>query len=142
MPIYKILKEQLTEIIKDAGLSAKDNGREICGLLVYNDFFIELIKVKNKTKRGGGYSFYYKEIRFIQKSVRKTGHEIIGTFHSHPSYIATPCESDIMNALNDSLMLIIDVINKEAELWHIKNKKYRKVKFKLIESRNRGKRCK
>lgn len=62
----------------------------------------------------------------------KTDHEIIGTFHSHPTYIAEPSDGDILNAIDDSFMLIIDAMDKEVGLWYIKNQKKKKKQFELI----------
>ena len=126
------MKKQLSKMINEAVSSAGQNGREICGLLVDNGYFIELIQVNNKIKEGGGFAFYVNEIRFLQKAVNKIDHEIIGTFHSHPEYIAEPSDGDIQNALDDSLMLIIDVMDKEVELWHIKDHRKKKKQFELI----------
>ncbi len=129
---YQYLKTQLNEVIQVSAKEAKKEGKEICGLLVDNGYFIELVQVENKVKKGGGFSFYYKEIRAIQKAVKVLSHEIIGTFHSHPSYINAPGGTDIENALDDSFMLIIDVIKRKAGFWHIKNGKAREITFKLI----------
>jgi len=113
--------------------AAADGGKEICGLLVDNGYFIELIKTKNKRKTGGGFAFYSQEVRSIKVAAEKLGHEIIGTFHSHLLYIAAPGESDIANVVDDSLMLIIDVLEKKAGLWHIENQKAKKAQFILID---------
>ncbi len=133
-PKYRILQRQLRQVMTAANSSARRNGAEICGLLVYNGYFIELVKVKNKVKRGGGFSFYYNEVRFIEKAASIMGHQIIGTFHSHPYYISSPGESDIRGARDDSLMLIVDVKKREAKMWHIKNHKKRRVPFRLVIS--------
>lgn len=126
------LRKQLEQIIKESVLSAKNNGTEICGLLIDNGYFIEIVSVNNKNKVGGGFEFYVNEVKFIEKAVTKLNHEIIGTFHSHPTYIAKPGTSDIENAVNDSLMLIIDVMDKKTALWHIIDKKIKKRKFELL----------
>ena len=129
---YKISKSNLDRMIIEAVMAAKKNGLEICGLLIFNGYFIELVKVRNKIKRGGGFEFYVNDIRFLQKATKKIDHEIIGTFHSHPEYIAKPSESDIYNALDDSFMLIIDTVDQEVNLWHIKNLKKKRIQFELI----------
>jgi proteasome lid subunit RPN8/RPN11 len=130
---YKFIKSQLNKAIDEAVHSAAEGGKEICGLLLDNGYFIEIIQVKNKVKRGGGFAFYSKEIRNIQASAERLGHTIIGTFHSHPYYIAAPGDSDIRNTVNDSLMLIIDVLKKKAGLWHIKDKEKVKLKISLLK---------
>ena len=129
--IYRITKNQLDEITKAATSSATRGGREICGLLMDNGYFIELIRAKNMIRKGGGFQFNSTEIRTIQTAAKQLNHKIIGTFHSHPAYLAVPSDSDIRCTLDDSLMLIIDVLGKKAALWHIKDKKKRKVRFGL-----------
>ncbi|MDO9214426.1 MAG: Mov34/MPN/PAD-1 family protein [Methylococcales bacterium] len=132
---FKFLNEQVLEIIKEAEVSASIKvASEICGLLVDNGYFIELIKVKNKTKKGGGFSFYYNEIRLLQSALQIMNHEIIGTFHSHPLYIAKPSESDIHNSNDDSYMLIIDVLDKEIGFWYIKNSHATKINYEIISA--------
>ena len=129
---YRILKKDIEQIFKDATVAANNDGIEICGLLIYNGFFIELLKVRNKNKRGGGFAFYSSEIKLLQKAVNMLNHEIIGTFHSHPAYIAEPSESDIAYALDDSYMLIIDVLDKKVALWYIKGLTKKKINIELI----------
>jgi proteasome lid subunit RPN8/RPN11 len=133
MKQYKFLKSELDKFINKAILSAAKDGKEICGLLADNGYFIEIIQTKNKIKNGGGFAFYYKEVRQIVAAAEKLGHEIIGTFHSHASFIAKPGENDIACAEDDSLMMIIDVIGKQAALWHIKDMDIKELKFKTIK---------
>jgi proteasome lid subunit RPN8/RPN11 len=127
-----LLKAQVNSLIQEAILFADKNGQEICGLIIDNGYFLELIQTRNKVRNGGGFAFYSSEIKAIQKSVNILYHEIVGTFHSHPSYIAEPGKSDIENTLDDSLMLIIDVTNRDFGLWYIKNYEKQKVDFELI----------
>jgi len=129
---YKFLKRQIENIINEAVLAAKD-GNEICGLLVDRRNYIEIIQTRNKIKRKGGFSFYYGEVRNITTAAKKLGHEIIGTFHSHTSYIAKPGDNDIAGAVDDSLMLIIDTVDKNFALWRIKSMRVRKIKYLLID---------
>jgi proteasome lid subunit RPN8/RPN11 len=133
MQKYRVLKSQLHKIIREAIEAAKENGSEICGLLVDNGYFIEIIQTRNRIKRGGGYAFYTNEVKSIHAAAKKLGHQIVGTFHSHPLYIASPSESDIENAVDDSIMLIIDVLDKKTGLWHIKNLKKRELGLTLIK---------
>ncbi len=129
---YRFLKKQVQKIIKKAKQTAKNNGTEICGLLVDNGYFLELLSVKNRSKKGGSFQFCQQEVQFIEKAVKKMNHKIIGTFHSHPYYIAKPSDSDIEDAFDDEVMLIIDVLDGKVGLWYIKDKKTKKLKFKLI----------
>lgn len=109
---------------------AKNDGKEICGLLVDNGYYVDLIQVKNKIERGSSFAFYVNEIRAIQKAVSTLNYEIIGTFHSHPVGLAEPGKSDIENTHNDSYMIIFGVMEKEIELWYI-DKNYKTIKDKM-----------
>lgn len=129
---FKLLNTQVTVVIESAIIAAESDA-EICGLLVDNGYFIELIQVKNKSKKIGSFSFYMNEINFIEKAVRYMKHEIIGTFHSHPFSTYYPSKSDILNTYDDSFMLIIDVTRKSLGFWYIKDNGSKKVKFDIIE---------
>ncbi len=125
---------QIKKAVQDAISAAKNNGRETCGLLVDNGYFVELIPTKNKAKKGGAFAFYFSEIRQIQKAVNILNREIIGTYHSHPISTCEPGESDIVNAVDDSFMLIIDVMNEKIGLWKIKNKRAKKITYLLLNN--------
>jgi hypothetical protein len=58
----KIRRASLYRTSKLAEQAAKNNGEEICGLLVNNGYFFESILAKNKRKTGGGFAFYVNEI--------------------------------------------------------------------------------
>jgi hypothetical protein len=49
-------------------------------------------------------------------------YEIMGPFYSHPVGLAEPGKSDIYYAVDDSLMLIFDVLGKTCGLWLIQRK--------------------
>jgi proteasome lid subunit RPN8/RPN11 len=132
MPSYRVRRQDLTGLVAHAVRVAKHAGREICGLLVDNGFFLELVLLENKVRRGGGFAFYVKQVRKIQAGAKALGHEIVGTFHSHPAYVATPGESDIAGALDNSLMLIIDVCGKACVLWRIRSGRATKLPLKLV----------
>src|SRR5512138_2697259 len=102
----KFLASQLRQISKEARDAAKANGAEICGLILYNGHQCELVQVRNKAKRGGGFAFYYSEVRCIQKIAEVCQHEIVGTFHSHPVGLPQPGKTDLQNAVENSIMLI------------------------------------
>ena len=129
---YRLKKKQLHNLINDSVSASRDHGKEVCGLIVDTGYFLELIQVRNRIKRGGSFAFYVGEINKIERAVSTLGYEIVGTFHSHPYYIAKPGESDLAAAEDNELMLIIDSLNKEAMLWKVKNKSAKKVKFQLI----------
>lgn len=129
----RLLRSSLGRASKQARQAARYNGEEICGLLIDNGYFLELVHVKNKCKTGGGFAFYIHEIRAIKKMAAAFDHEIVGTFHSHPLGLAEPGKSDIYYAINNSLMLIFDVLGKTFALWHIQGKKAKLVEYDIIE---------
>lgn len=110
----------------------KKDGAEICGLLIDNGYFIDLIQVKNKSKRIGSFAFYENEIKLLEKAVHFMKHEIIGTFHSHPFSTNIPSKSDILNTYDDSFMLIIDVIRQDLGFWYIKDQDKTQIEFNIL----------
>ena len=128
----RILRVDADNILKKAITAANDDGIEICGLLVDNGYFLEIVQTQNECSHGGGFSFCSSEIIDIEKAAKILGHNVVGTFHSHPTYIAIPSQSDIENTPSNSFMLIIDVINEEFRLWYIKNLKITNVKLRFI----------
>jgi proteasome lid subunit RPN8/RPN11 len=129
----KVLKTDLMRAIRKARKTARNGGREIAGLLIYNGHFMELLETRNTYQKGGHFQYDERQIKTIMKAVKELGHEIVGTFHSHPAYIAKPGEGDLNGALEDSLMLVIDCINSEARLWRIKAGKARNVNMEIFE---------
>jgi len=129
---YLIREPRLDELIKRAVRAAKKGSKEICGLIVDNKCCLDLIECKNKSRREASFSFYFEEVRRIVKAAGILNYEAVGTFHSHPAGLAEPGTGDVANAVNDSLMLIFDCTDRKAKLWHIKNGKAKKLKFKMI----------
>lgn len=121
--------------MKHAVAVAKNGSREITGLIVDNGYCLDLIECKNKSRCPAICSFYYREVRQIVKAAETLSYEVAGTFHSHPFSLAEPGSSDIKNAVNDSLMLILDCTDQEAKLWHIKKGKATELKFKRLKER-------
>jgi proteasome lid subunit RPN8/RPN11 len=107
-------------------------GREICGFLIDNGYYLHPWLTKNRRKTPGGFSYYASEVKELEKITKKLGIEIVGTFHSHPVSEAVPSPNDVKYAENDSLMLIFDCVGNEGRLWHIKDRQYRKEKIELI----------
>ncbi len=129
----KVLKKDLMRAIRKARKTARNGGREIAGLLIYNGHFMELLETRNTYHKGGHFQYDERQIKTIMKAVKELSHEIVGTFHSHPAYIAKPGEGDLKGAVEDSLMLVIDCINSEARLWRIKAGKARNVNMEILE---------
>lgn len=128
----RLIKKDLLRLIQKARKVARDDGREIAGLLIHNGHHIEILETRNTYHGGGHFRFDERQIKAIEKAVRDLGHEIIGTFHSHPVSKAEPGPGDIRGALDDSLMLIIDCIGNEASLWKIRNGKARKMHMEIV----------
>jgi len=128
----RFLTPQFKRILVEARRLAKLNGIEVCGLILDNGLFLELVQTKNKSRHGGGFSFYFSEVRAIRKLAGLCAHEIVGTFHSHPAGLPEPGPGDLRNAVDDSLMLIFDVLGRSARLWHVKDQRARHARFSLI----------
>ena len=129
----KLIKKDVMELIRKARKAARDDGKEIAGLLIHNGHFLEIMETRNVCEKSGHFRFDEKQIKAIKKAVRELDHEIVGTFHSHPAYFAKPGDTDIKWAVDDSLMLIIDCMDREARLWRIRDGKAREVNMEMIE---------
>jgi len=99
-------------------VTRRDFGREICGFLIDNGYYLHLWLTKNRRKTPGGFSYYTGEVNELEKVTKRLGIEIVGTFHSHPASEAVPGPNDVKYAENDSLMLIFDCTGSEGRLWH------------------------
>lgn len=126
------LKQQLSSILRLSKIAAKNGGREVCGLLLDNGHFVEIVQLTNRVKEGGGFAFLKREIRLIEKFEAISYHKIVGTFHSHPYYLAKPGENDIENAVDGSVMMIIDVIGKQIGVWRILQKQAQAMDYKIL----------
>jgi len=130
---WKIRRSDYIRLLSLSRLETKrDFGREICGFLIDNGYFLHLWLTRNKRREPGGFSYYMREVKELESITKKLGIPIVGTFHSHPTSEAIPGPNDVKYAANDSLMLIFDCIGNEGGLWHIKDGRYRKKKIELI----------
>ena len=129
----KLIKKDVTQLIRRAKKVARDDGSEISGLLIHNGHFIEVLETNNVREEGGHFCFDEKQIKVIKRAAKELGHEIVGTFHSHPAYFAEPGEADIEEAVDDSLMLIIDCMDSKARLWRIKDGRAKEAIMEMIE---------
>ena len=114
---WRILKGELDDAVRRAVLAAARK-REICGLLIDNGYFLELVFMRNKSRTPSKCAFYFGEVMAVEKACRKVGHRIIGTFHSFPASCAE-AEGDghIDNSVDGSLLLVISSTEKKATLW-------------------------
>jgi proteasome lid subunit RPN8/RPN11 len=129
---YRLMKQPLRKLINQAAKVSRNNGREICGLLIDNGHFLECLQVENTITHGGSFAFNMKDTNNIEKAAALLGHSIVGTFHSHPFSLAQPGDTDISEIVGPALMLIIDCLNKEERLWRIVREKAREVQFELL----------
>jgi proteasome lid subunit RPN8/RPN11 len=128
----KLLANQLQTAIREARAAARRD-EEICGLLVNNGHFLELVPVRNRARRRGGFNLDQQQTRRLQTAIRELDREIVGTYHSHPISDSRPGRSDIDNAFDGDLMLVIDCLGREATLWRITGHHARRVGFDAVD---------
>lgn len=129
----RFLFEEALSLILHARMEAADNGREACGLLVWNGHFIKIVQTRNRVRNGGSFAFYPSDVRRIVRAAEVLNCEVVGTFHSHPAYLAVPSKGDVSGALDDSLLLIVDVMATEMRLWRVKRKEAAPVRFVVVD---------
>ena len=129
---YRIRRTQLRDLIKGAVLASQNGGREICGLIIDTGYSLDLKQVQNKSKRGGRFAFYVNAVKGFEKAVSLLNYHIVGTFHSHPYYIAEPAGNDLTGSEDGELMLVIDCLNSQARLWRIQHGSPKSVKYELL----------
>ncbi len=125
--------KELSRTIRRAKGLARKESKEVCGFLVHNGHFIELVETRNESTKKGHFKISKRQYHRIKTAIKTLRYDFIGSFHSHPVSEAKPGPGDIKGSENNSLMLIIDCIGNEAKLWRIKDKKAREVKYKTIE---------
>lgn len=124
-------RSDMRRLISGAAAFAKD-AREICGVLIDNGHFLQIRETRNISKERGSSKFDRRELNSINRAAEKLELKVVGTFHSHPFWFAKPGESDIQGAVDNSLMLIIDGMDKQVGLWRIKNNRGYALTFELI----------
>ncbi len=121
--IWLIERASLEQMMQKAKRDAK-RYHEICGLLVADDLRIRLIQTRNRSHQPASFSFYDREVRQIIAAAERLGLEIVGSFHSHVLSAAEPGHADLSYAPSGDLMLILDTIMRDVQLWQIpKNRK-------------------
>jgi len=130
---WRILDGELDDAVRRAVLAAARR-REICGLLVDNGYFLELVFLRNKSRMPNKCTFYFGEVRAIEKACRKMGHRIIGTFHSLPSSSAEIGDDRIENGVEGSLLFVISSTEKRATLWQTEDGLTKETQFVLLTS--------
>jgi len=130
--VYAFPRKQLRRLVKRAVKKSELSGREICGLILDNGSLLELLALKNKSQAPGSFELSWKDFKRAEQAARCLGHQVVGTFHSHPVSSAVPGPSDIQSATTGELMLIIGCWEKEAMLWRIRKGKAKKLPFREI----------
>jgi proteasome lid subunit RPN8/RPN11 len=132
--MHSIVESQFDRFLRDARRAARAiPGTEICGLLVDTGAHLSFVPTRNVSRRVGSFVFSRTDIRRIAGAVKRLGHEIVGTFHSHPGGEPIPGESDIRHAVNDSLMFIFDCIGRDGRLWRIRKGRAYSLRFVLAK---------
>jgi proteasome lid subunit RPN8/RPN11 len=73
-----------------------------------------------------------REINSLCRASKKLGLKVVGTFHSHIISSPKPGPSDIRGAEDDSLLLILDSMDKRLGLWRIRYGRAYARQFELI----------
>ena len=129
---HRMAKRHLQQFLSIAVREA-ENDREICGVIVDSSWMLELVRLPNRTQRRGGFRLLEEDWKPVAHSARRLGHRIVGSFHSHPAYLAKPGTGDIQGAEIGSLMLVIDCIGREAGLWRIgRNRRAYSLRLELV----------
>jgi hypothetical protein len=108
----------LKAAVREAVALARKNQRETCGLLIDSGYALNSFLFA--TPPGDPATSCLTRARSAR--------------HSHPVSPARPGRGDIEGTLNDSLMLIIDCIEREARLWYIHDGKARSVRYECVGS--------
>ena len=125
-------KSQFTGFLREACRAHRTvPGTEICGLIVDTGFHLYLVQTRNVSRRSGSFVFSRPGVRRIVAATKILALEVVGTFHSHPAAPAIPGESDIANAVDNSIMLIFDCIARCGRLWRIRSGRAREMDFTM-----------
>ena len=132
--MHRIGKTHYSEFLQHACRSAHETaGTEICGLIVDTGCQLSFVPVRNVSRRVGSFVLSRPDVRRIVAAARILGQEVVGTYHSHPVGVATPGRSDILHAVDDSLMFIFDCAGKTGCLWKIKDGKAQRLPFRFCQ---------
>ena len=123
-------KSEFSSFLREARRAHRETpGTEICGLIVDTGSHLSLVQTRNVSRRPGSFVLSRPDVRRVVADAKISGQEVVGTFHSHPAAPAIPGESDIANAVDDSLMLIFDCIARCGRLWSIRSGRARELDF-------------
>ena len=136
-PVQYFEPKQMRAFLRRARTVGRD-GAEICGLLVDTKAYLRLVEIRNVSRSPGSFEFSKADVRRTVKAAVTLGFEVVGTFHSHPAHIAEPGQGDIVGAVDDSLLCILDCSNSDFALWHVRSGKARKIRSSLWAGPTKG----
>ena len=95
----------------------------MCGFLIEEgEGNIRLRFCANRSRREGSFYISMRDWHCVTALALRKGKRVPGSFHSHPLWEAQPGPRDIATLHPGSLMLIYDVIGREARLWRIRKR--------------------
>ena|SRR6185295_4006905 len=128
----RILAADLRAVTRRAVSLARASQREVAGVLVSHGGVLSLVELKNVSRRRGHFEIRLADIRAKGRAAKQIGSSVVGTWHSHIVSEARPGPGDLESARENSLMLIIDTIGREALLWRVRRKRGHRVGFEVI----------
>jgi proteasome lid subunit RPN8/RPN11 len=132
--MHRLDKTHYAELLRLACRSAQEAaGTEICGLIVDTGLHLSFIQTRNVSRRVGSFVLSRPDVRRIVAAAKILGQEVVGTFHSHPVGVPTPGRTDIVHAVDDSLMFIFDCTERKGCLWKIKAGRARPLPFNFYQ---------
>ena len=131
-PRHRLIGAQLSQLGRRARSEARSTQREVAGVLVGRDGIIQLVPLRNVSRRRGSFALLKSDIRAAARAARRLLGDLVGTFHSHIVSDARPGPRDIREAGDGSLMLIYDTIGQEWRLWRIRRGRSYAVRFTVV----------
>jgi proteasome lid subunit RPN8/RPN11 len=129
---YRLVGAQLSQLARRARGEARSTQREVAGALVGRDGLIQLVPLRNVSRRRGSFALRKSDIQATARAARCLLGDVVGTFHSHIASDATPGPRDIREAGDGSLMLIYDTIGQEWRLWRIRGGRAYPIRFAAV----------
>ena len=132
--MHRLDKTHYAKLLRQACRSAREAaGTEICGLIVDTGFHLSFVQTRNVSRRVGSFVLSRPDVRRIVAAAKILGQEVVGTFHSHPVGVPTPGRTDIVHAVDDSLMFIFDCTERKGCLWRINAGRARPLPFNFYQ---------
>ena len=111
---------------------------ECCGIIAGKDARVEsIIKIRNVVVSSVEYSMSTTELKGALDELDSKGLEFIGVYHSHPTSVAYPSETDVINAafpeLDYIIVSLLDRDNPELKNFKMIDKKIQEEPFEVID---------